>query len=222
MKVKQNNMKRGYTDGADEIRQFIESPKTVVEYQDFIRHIFKDMLTVSRSNPVWKLLKHLESGTDFYSAPASTRFHGSEQNGLVRHSLLAAAHGIKLAPLMLPGETDMYYPVVSCLFHDLCKVDMYEIKMRNVKNEETGNWEKVPSYKVRDDYLSFGHGIESMLRLNKYISMPDPWNHAIRWHMGAYDISQLDKFSLEKALAKYREVLFLQTADMQAGLVEEI
>jgi hypothetical protein len=99
---------------------------------------------------------------------------------------------------------------------------MYEIKTKNSRNEETGNWEKVPYYKIKDTYLSFGHGIESMLRLNKYIAMPDSWNHAVRWHMGAYDISQMDKIALEKSLAAYREVLFLQTADMQAGLVEEI
>jgi hypothetical protein len=52
--------------------------------------------------------------------------------------------------------------------------------------------------------------------------MPDSWNYAVRWHMGAYDISPMDKISLEKSLAAYKEVLFLQTADMQAGLDEEI
>ena len=123
---------------------------------------------------------------------------------------------------MLQGKVDMYFLVLSCLFHDFCKVNMYETQMRNIKSEDTGNWEKVPYYKIKDDYISYGHGVESMLRLNKFISMPEPWNHAIRWHMGAYDISQLDKFSLEKSLSAYREVLFLQTADMQAGLVDEM
>jgi hypothetical protein len=79
-----------------------------------------------------------------------------------------------------------------------------------------------PYYSIRSDYLSYGHGIESMLRINEYIKMPDSWNHAVRWHMGAYDISPMDKYALEKALAKYKEVLLLQTADMQAGLVDKI
>jgi hypothetical protein len=61
-----------------------------------------------------------------------------------------------------------------------------------------------------------------MLRINEYIKMPYSWNQAVRWHMGAYDISPMDKYALEKALAKYKEVLLLQTADMQAGLVDEI
>ena len=104
---------------------------------------------------------------------------------------------------------------------DLCKTNMYEKKVRNSKNEETGNWEKVPYYKVKDDYLSCGHGVESMIRLNKYVAMPEPWNQAIRWHMGAYDISPMNKLSLKKSLAAYREVLFLQTADMSSKVKEK-
>ncbi|MFP3091356.1 hypothetical protein LQZ21_13630 [Treponema sp. TIM-1] len=187
-----------------------------------IHRIFSEILARGSKDPVWQLLAHIEQETDFYTAPASTKFHGSEENGLVRHSLLVTANGIHLAPVMLSGDVDRYYLIVSCLFHDLCKTNMYEIKTKNAKNEETGNWEKVPFYKIKDNYLSFGHGIESMLRINKYIALPDAWNHAIRWHMGAYDISPMDKFALEKSLAAYKEVLFLQTADMQAGLVEEI
>jgi hypothetical protein len=211
-----------YTAFAGEIKQFISSPKTPEEYAAFVAYIFKDILKTKRTDPVWKLLTHLEKKTDFYTAPASTRFHSNEPGGLIRHSLLVAANGIKIAPVMLTGEVDMYYLVISCIFHDLCKVNMYEAKMRNVKNEETGNWEKTPYYSVRKDYIAFGHGIESMLRLNIFFSLPDSWNHAIRWHMGAYDLAPMDKPSLDKALAKYREVLFLQAADMQAGLVEEI
>jgi hypothetical protein len=207
---------------SEEIKQFISSPKGQAEYADFVVYIFQAVLETAKDNPVWKLLEYLEKETDFYTAPASTRFHSSEPGGLVRHSLLVTANGIRLAPVMFSNEVDMYYLVISCLFHDLCKVNMYEEKTKNVKNEETGSWEKAPYYSVRKDYIAFGHGIESMLRLNDYIPMPNPWNHAIRWHMGAYDIAPMDKPSLDKAFAMYKEVLFLQTADMQAGLVEEI
>ena len=179
-------------------------------------------MVIGIDDPIWKFLDYLENETDFYTAPASTKFHSNEENGLVRHSLLVVSYGIKLAPIMLTGDVDMYYLIISCLFHDLCKINMYETKLRNSKNEESGEWEKVPYYKVKDDYLSYGHGIESMLRLNKFIQMPESWNHAIRWHMGAYDMTQMDKLALEKSFVAYREVLFLQTADMLAGLVDTI
>jgi hypothetical protein len=204
------------------IKKFIADWHTADEYKKILRGIFKEILDSPSDDPVWKLLDYLENESDFYTAPASTRFHSNEEYGLVRHSLLVAANGINLAPLMLSGSVDMYFLFVCCLLHDFCKVNMYETSIRNSKNEETGVWEKVPYYKVKDNYLSYGHGVESMLRLNKYIAIPEAWNHAVRWHMGAYDISPLDKIALGKSFAAYKEVLFLQTADMQAGLVEEI
>jgi hypothetical protein len=218
---------------ADEIKQFIASKRAPGEYRDFVSYIFREALEVpgeaelpSDSGPLdqglWKFLTHIEQETDFYTAPASTRYHGAEPGGLARHSLLVTAYGIRLAPILLTGEINMYYLVIACLFHDLCKVNMYETKTRNVKNEATGRWETAPFYAVRPDYLAFGHGIESLLRLNEYIPMPLAWNHAIRWHMGAYDISEGDRLSLKKAQEKYKEVLFLQTADMQAGIGDAI
>jgi 23S rRNA maturation-related 3'-5' exoribonuclease YhaM len=203
------------------IREFISTPKKPEDYRDFVHSLF-GVLKTAPDDPVWKLLYHLEKETDFYTAPASTHFHGAEESGLIRHSLLVTANGLDFAPLLLNGEINRYQLVVSCLFHDLCKVNMYEVKTKNVKNEITGVWEKAPYYSFRKDYIAFGHGIESLLRIDAFISLPESWRHAIRWHMGAYDLSPSDKFSHEKALSEYREVLFLQTADMQAGLVESV
>jgi hypothetical protein len=204
------------------LKAFILSPAKPGAYAAFVRGIFKDLPRLPAADKVWDLLDYLEGETDFYSAPASTRYHGAEPQGLARHSLLVLANGIELAPLMLKDGADRYYLAVSCLFHDLCKVNMYETKLRNVKDEKTGEWKKEAFYMVRQDYISFGHGIESLLRISKFITLPEPWKHAVRWHMGAYDISQMDKLAMEKALAKFREVLFLQTADMQAGVVDAI
>ena len=206
---------------SDDIKLFVEQPRDAAEYREFIHSIFGTVLNRKSGDPVWKLLEYLSAEGDFFTCPASAKFHSSERYGLVRHSLLVLANGIKLAPVMLSGDVDMYYLAVSCLFHDLCKVNMYEIKTRNVKNEETGNWEKAPYYKVSDSYISHGHGIESMLRLNRFIALPDAWNQAVRWHMGAYDISPLDKIAMDKAMFVYREVLFLHTADMLAVQLEE-
>ena len=207
---------------SDDIKLFIEQPCDAQGYKNFAASIFAEMLGRPQDDPVWKLLDYLENESDFFSCPASTKFHSNEEFGLVRHSLMVFANGLKLAPLMLNGEVDIYYLTLACLFHDFCKVNMYEMKMRNVKNEDTGNWEKAPYYRVKESYISHGHGIESMLRLNAYIPMPDAWNHAIRWHMGAYDISPLDKYAMEKSQLAFREVLFLHTADMIAGIVDDV
>ena len=34
-----------------------------------------------------KLLDYLRTGTDFFTAPASTRYHGAHEGGLLEHSL---------------------------------------------------------------------------------------------------------------------------------------
>jgi hypothetical protein len=217
---------KGYNDDPNELAEnincFIFSKLSENECKRFVEKIFGEKLGIDADDPIWNLLKYIEQESDFYTAPASTRFHSNVEYGLVRHSLLVVANGIKLAPIMLSGDVEMYYLIISCLFHDLCKTNMYEMAKRNNKNEDTGYWEKIPYYRVKDDYISYGHGIESMLRINKFVSMPESWNNAIRWHMGAYDISLMDKIALNKSLATYREVLFLQTADMLAGLVDDI
>ncbi|MDR2747666.1 MAG: HD domain-containing protein [Treponema sp.] len=204
------------------IREFMASSGSPGEYAAFVRGVFKDRAGLSPADGIWDLLDYLEQETDFYSAPASTRYHGAEPCGLVRHSLLVFANGIELAPLLLKGKVDSYCLSAACLFHDLCKTNMYESRLRNVKDEKTGEWKKEPFYAVRQDYISYGHGIESLLRLSRFIDLSEAWRHAVRWHMGAYDISQLDKIAMEKAMAAYREVLFLQTADMLAGAVEGV
>jgi hypothetical protein len=207
---------------AEDIRTFISIPRKTGEYEEFVREIFKNIPNIPAGDKIGNLLAYLEDETDFYSAPASTRHHGAESGGLIRHSLLVLANGIELAPVMLKDGADRYCLTVSCLFHDLCKINMYETKMRNVKDEKTGEWKKEAFYTVRRDYISFGHGVESLLRLSRFASLGEAWQHAVRWHMGAYDLSPLDKFAMEKALAAYREVLFLQTADMTAGIVDAV
>jgi hypothetical protein len=207
---------------AGDIRTFISAPRKTQEYEEFVRVIFDNIPGIPTGEKIGNLLAYLEDETDFYFAPASTRYHGAEPGGLIRHSLLVLANGIELAPVMLKDGTDRYCLTAACLFHDLCKANMYETKLRNVKDEKTGEWKKETFYTVRQDYISFGHGIESLLRLSRFVSLGEAWQHAVRWHMGAYDMSPLDKTAMERAMAVYREVLFLQTADMTAGIVDAV
>jgi hypothetical protein len=206
------------SDMACDIDDLLEAKRTPDEYKGFIVDLFNEALNVASDDPVWRLLDHLDDESDYWTAPASTRFHGAEESGLVRHSLAVLANSAILCPAMTGAAPDMYPLVVASLFHDLCKVNMYEKKSRNVKNERTDAWESVPCYAVRADYLSFGHGVESMLRIGRFIELPVAWNHAVRWHMGSYDLSDSDQYVYKKALSAHKEVLLLHTADMQAAL----
>ena len=81
--------------------------------------------------------------TDFYEAPASTKFHGSQAGGLCAHSITVAKRLVELANFYVPGKYTMDELMTVSLFHDVCKVSTYSVDMRNSKNS-AGKWEQVP------------------------------------------------------------------------------
>ncbi len=87
--------------------------------------------------------------TDFFDAPASTRFHGACAHGLVMHSL----NVYKALVNRYADENDNPESLAICaLLHDLCKANYYKLGTRNVKNEVTGQWVKVPSFNLEDQF----------------------------------------------------------------------
>ena len=96
-----------------------------------------------------KLLDWLEK-TDFFSAPASSKFHNNFEGGLCEHCINTYNRFIKLLQQEY-GEnwTDtisLESATIIALFHDLCKVDYYKIDYRNVKvNNE---WIQKPYFSV--------------------------------------------------------------------------
>lgn len=175
-----------------------------------------------------RLLDYIRK-SDFYTAPASTRFHLSCEGGLLQHSLnvLDALRGL-LEPepdsngqgwvYKVAGKKLVHYSdetvVLVALLHDICKTYFYKPSTRNVKNEQTGKWEKVPTYTV-EDRMPLGHGSKSAMLVKEYITLTGPEMYAIWWHMGFTDTQDLA--SLGQAIDKYPLVWALHTADMMAS-----
>ena len=170
-----------------------------------------------------KLLSWLEK-SDFFEAPASTRFHGAHPGGLVEHSLNVCSRLDRLLEDEYGDESPYSQEAVSLcgLLHDICKVNYYTVSTRNVKNEKTGQWEKQPFYTV-DDQLPFGHGEKSVYIINGFVKLAREEAMAIRWHMGGFDDSAKGgSFALSAAFEKYPLALFLHLADMQATYLDEV
>lgn len=165
-----------------------------------------------------KLLEYLTSkACDFFSAPASTRFHGSYEGGLVEHSLnvydcltdyLNRERVKKVYKLMYDNES---IAIVS-LLHDICKVNCYKAGTRNVK-DANGVWQTVNTYEFHDD-MPYGHGEKSVYIITGFMKLTREEAFAIRYHMGfsgTEDVRNVgdsfEKFPLSFALA---------TADMEA------
>lgn len=183
---------------------------------------FKEAVKGIEREGVDKLMVMLEK-SDFFTAPASTRFHGSHEGGLLEHSLNVyyrlkeKKHDDSLWSEKLANISDESMAIVS-LFHDICKAYYYAIEMRNKKIN--GRWEQVPCYTV-DDKIPYGHGEKSVMMIEEYMKLLPVERYAIRWHMGPYSGSQ-DWQTLGSAMDKYPLVLALFEADMEATHIMEL
>ena len=132
----------------------------------------KILRTVNREG-IEDLIKFLES-TDFFTAPASTRFHGNYEGGLVEHSM-------KVYEILKTKVEDNDSTKIVALLHDICKTNFYKTDFRNVKNN--GVWEQVPYYTI-EDTIPYGHGEKSVMMISEFIKLTPEEKYAIRWHMG--------------------------------------
>ena len=165
-----------------------------------------------------KLLEYLDSPqSDFFTAPASTRFHGSYEGGLLEHSV-NVYHCLK-DYLSRERVKDMYQlsfseetiAIVS-LLHDLCKVNCYTKGTRNVK-DKNGVWQTVPTFEYSDD-LPYGHGEKSVYIISGFMRLTREEAFAIRYHMGFSGNEPAN--NVGAAFEKYPLGFALSTADMEA------
>ena len=174
-----------------------------------------------------KLLAWLET-TDFFEAPASTRFHLSRPGGLVEHSvhvyerLRALFIAEKERADLCAGITSQEEETIAIcgLLHDVCKANFYTVEMRNRKNEQ-GQWEKYPFYVVNDQ-LPYGHGEKSVYIISSFMKLSREEAMAIRWHMGFSDNDfKAGGFSVGNAFEKIPLALLTHMADLQATYLDE-
>jgi hypothetical protein len=166
-----------------------------------------------------RLLAWLEK-TDFFTAPASTRFHGDHEGGLVEHSV-NVYHRLQTEIKALPATPSDETVAVCGLLHDICKANFYKVSQRNVKNDETGKWEKQPFYQVEDQF-SYGHGEKSVFLIERFMHLKVEEAVAIRWHMGGFDESvKGGSYAISGAFEKYPLALLLHVADMKATYFDE-
>ena len=151
--------------------------------------------------------------TDFYIAPASTIYHDAEPCGLLRHSVKTVNKMTELLSIPSFNQINVAEAILTALVHDWCKIDFYEKYMRNVKDENTGVWNKVPAYKCKGSSIPFGHGVTSMFMVQKFFRLTTEQALAIRWHMGRWNTCDKELVDLCNANEKYPLVHLLQFAD---------
>lgn len=168
------------------------------------------------------LMKWLEK-TDFFKAPASTKYHMSIEGGLCAHSLNVYERLKREVYSEYEYESPYSDETIAlvALFHDICKTDIYKVEMRNVKNNETGKWEQVPYYSIEDS-LPMGHGEKSVYILNGFLRLTREEAMAVMWHMGGFDSRvRGGDFTVNRAFEMFPLAALLHVADLKATAIDE-
>ena len=184
-----------------------------------MREEFKRLLSSINREGIENLIAFIDK-TDFYTAPASTRFHGNYEGGLLEHSMKVyeiLKYKVEHSVVDINVSEDTLK--IVALLHDICKVNYYKVDYRNAKNAE-GVWEKVPYYTV-DDTIPYGHGEKSVMMLTEYIKLTVEEKYCIRWHMGFTEPKEMYS-TIGIAFKKYPLALLLHEADLEATYFYDI
>lgn len=195
---------------------------TMLEIQKEIKATYDDLMVRKGSNELWDfLLNH----SDYFTAPASSKYHCVFAGGLSIHSWLVYQNLLKmleddsLPPIELSAESAF----IITVFHDLCKTLFYsnkEWKWR--KGEESGaRWHKQRLWTV-DDQIPLGHGERSLYMLQNFIRVHKEEALAIRHHLGYLDPAAHQGWpcSTAHAMNKYPLTFVAHLADMTTGVQE--
>lgn len=181
-------------------------------YKEEFISIYRKYITRSGSK---ELLDWMQK-TDFFTAPASTKFHCACESGLVMHSI--SVFNTLMEKHFDEDKDNVESFAIAALLHDLCKAQFYKVSTRNVKNEATGQWEKQPFYAVEDSF-PYGHGEKSVFLIERFMRLKIEEAMAIRWHMGGFEDNS--GYTLSLAYEKYPLAVKLHLADLESTYLRE-
>jgi hypothetical protein len=192
---------------------------------------FEDFLRKTNREGIENLIEFIRK-SDFYTAPASTRYHSCHEGGLLEHSL-------NVFDRLMEKRNDTFFArkinvdyesiIIVSLLHDICKSYLYGTELKNkkeyhekgTKSDSNGryDWVTVPSYTI-DDKIPYGHGEKSVMMIEEYIKLKPVERYAIRWHMGFTEPKE-NWNTLGTAIRKYPLILALHMSDLEATYLIE-
>jgi len=155
---------------------------------------------------------------DFFTAPASTRYHGAYAGGLCEHSLDVYRYARKLS-FLSPAEIKEESLCIAALFHDVCKVNLYKVDRRNQKIN--GEWQEVPFYTIEEKFHFGGHGSKSVFLVQQFMKLTTEEAAAINCHMGFSDGSAATVRDVSNAYQQFPLAWITHVADEAATFLLE-
>lgn len=185
------------------------------------KEMILDLLRSTERDGIDKLTDYLSDSTDFFTAPASTRFHNNFSGGLAQHCLNVYENFKSL--LEIKGIEMSEDSIIICaLLHDLCKCNTYVVETRNRKNEQ-GQWEKYNIWATNKDVdIPLPHSSRSIAIIRKFIKLSIKEELTIFYHMGPYGGEDYEYRNMLKAAnEKYPQTVLFYVADTIASYLDE-
>lgn len=197
----------------------MEQKKKKIDYKEEFLNIYKENIKREGSD---KLLEWLQ-GSDFFTAPASTKFHSAFAGGLVEHTVKAYNRFLNNVKQEYgenyQDEISNESIAIIALLHDICKTYLYKPDIRNVK--ENGVWIQKPCF-TYDDKLPYGHGEKSVYIISGFMKLTREEAMAINWHMGGLDPRlQGNSNMMANAYYQYPAAFMFHIADMESTYLDE-
>ena len=208
-------------------------PENVIEanketFCTFLRQIRREGARID------DLINKLEN-SDFFYAPASTKYHNSVKGGLCDHSLNVYYNLRSLVKNKhLESKISEESILICGLLHDMSKMNIYEEAVRNKKvysaygkkYDELGNfdWISEKSYQMKDikDRFVYGNHEETAeYMVRTYIPLKLEESVAILTHHGSLSYDCVPIESVSQKYEKYPLACLLHVADMISTYVDE-
>lgn len=176
-----------------------------------------ELLSSTKRDGIDKLIEFLRDKSDYFTAPASTKYHGNYEGGLAEHcynvyTLLKEKNERFI--LGLSEET----VIITALCHDLCKVNFYK-KEQKWRKDINGRWEGYEAYGCEDNY-PIGHGEKSIIMLQHFIKLTKDEVLLIRWHIGGFE-SKDNSIYMYNAYNILPACVAIHAADMESSYLLE-
>lgn len=203
---------------ADQIKHVLKKEEKI--------YLFKNLLLSTNRKGIEKLIEFLETNTDFFSAPASNKYHSNYDNGLLDHSLIVYFTAQKYKEILINSREDIEDKllnesiIIVGLLHDICKIGFYKKVVKFRKNSQD-KWENYYGYDF-EDLFPIGHGEKSVIMLQNFgVELTAPEMLAIRYHMGMWENNNTLSGSYVTAIEKFPLISLFQIADYSSSLLLE-
>lgn len=131
-----------------------------IRYMELLSKLNIDLTNIT------KLLDQL----DYFNKPATTQYVGAYSGGLCEYALNFAHELGVLCNAYFPGKYTEEDVIKVALFKDIYKASMYEAYMKNVKDEESGQWTTIPAFKTKE---GFNRPVYGDLGFSSYMQIRD-------------------------------------------------